>query len=98
MAYETINTGTVTSIAEMGKITIAPITWHHTFEIGNLLKEKSIDNGFVVLVVGLACGWIDSYDIMIVRTEELQYGQPYSVGDIIKNIALSPERWERIDV
>ena len=90
MAYETINPGK--------KITIAPITWRHTFEIGDLLKEKSIDNGYVVLVIGLAGGWCESYDVMVVRNEESFYGQPYSVGDIIKNIAFSPEMWEKIDV
>lgn len=93
MAYETINAGK--------KITIAPITWRHAFEIGDLLKEKHIDNGYVALVVGLAGGWSDSYDVMVVKVTDPCVACPgpiHSIGDIVKKVEFSPEMWEKIDV
>ena len=71
----------------------------HDFEIGDLLKEREYDNGYVVLVVGLDDGAHNSYKIMIVKCKETGFGfQDYNVGEILSNTVFGPDIWEKVNV
>jgi hypothetical protein len=71
----------------------------HDFEIGDLLKEREYDNGYVVLVVGIDESAHNSYKIMIVKCKETGFGfQDYNVGDILSNTTFGPDIWEKVNV
>jgi S-ribosylhomocysteine lyase LuxS involved in autoinducer biosynthesis len=69
---------------------------HHSFQVGDILKEIGSDTGYSVMVIGT----VDSnevYDVMVMKEAASEHRVPGAViGAIIKNHLFPSTSWERV--